>query len=202
MNQLDTRRRNQVGSVQQRKSILSLPPWAAECSTGATENGLPVLRRALTVTERQELNTRLEALHSLVSERPTERAILSALGMLSTMSKQSVSTVAADIMVEVWVTTISDDEMFGNITDWAIEEAVRFYLGGGGGKWMPSAGEFAMTARRRMIPYHFTVIKVRNLLDAPVYVAHSEEARQAMRERVSAIMAGLGENVYDAAKAD
>ncbi len=112
--------------------------------------------------------------------------------MVSSMPRRSGDSLAADLLVEVWVSTLLDTEMIGVIPGWAISEAARAFVSGPtGAKWMPSVGEFVAEAKQRMAPARRALVDFRQILDAPVIAEPSAEQLAARRDRVAALLAGL-----------
>lgn len=195
MNSLTNRNSRSVATAaasKPRPEILSLPPAATACLASATEGGLPILRRALPVETRSEIHRRMASIEASLSEATTEAVIVGAVGMLSTMPRRGDDRLDAEILLEVWLSTMLDTEMVGVIPAWAVTETARAFVSGSiGAKWMPSVGEFVAESKRRMAPARAALVEMRRIMDAPVEVERSEADRAAMRDRVAEIMAGL-----------
>ena len=195
MNSLTSRNSRGVATVAASKpapEILCLPLAVTACLASATESGLPILRRALPVEIRSEIHRRMASIEASLSEATTEAVIVGAVGMLSTMPRRGDDRLDAEILLEVWLSTLLDTEMVGVIPAWAVTEAARAFVSGVAGvKWMPSVGEFVAEAKRRMAPARSALVEMRRVLDAPVEVERSEADRAAMRARVAEIMAGF-----------
>lgn len=195
MNSLTSRSASSPATIAARRpdpSILSMPPLAAECRTSATENGLPILRQALPVLARNEIHSRMSAIERSLSAAASEAEILAAIGMVSSMPRRSGDSLAADLLVEAWVSTLLDTKMIGVIPGWAISEAARAFVSGmAGAKWMPSVGEFVAEAKRRMAPVRRSLVDFRQILDAPVAEQPSEADLAARRERVASLLEGF-----------
>ena len=203
MNSLTNRNSRSVATAAARKpspEILCLPPAATACLASATEGGLPILHRALPVETRSEIHRRMASIEASLSEATTEAVIVGAVGMLSTMPRRGDDRLDAEILLEVWLSTMLDTEMVGVIPAWAVTETARAFVSGVVGvKWMPSVGEFIAEAKRRMAPARAALVEMRRVLDAPVEVERSEADRAAMRRRIDEVLAAWPQSKKESA---
>lgn len=117
---------------------------------------------------------------------------MSALALVSSMPRPRGDTLAAELRVEVWCSTLQDVELVGVLPEWAVIEVARAFVAGlAESKWMPSVGEFLAEVKRRMAPARAALVDMRQILDAPVEVELSEADLAARREMVAAVMATL-----------